>query len=143
MLYVEDLTEYSIRSFSIQPVTKYSCIMVATYLNHCYRLLDQLIANNYNMREIRQFHFTALPDHGVSKYGTPLVSFQKKIDEFHDPNKHGPMVVHGSAGVGRTGTFITLDAQLQKIKYEGTLDIFNFVRYLCYYRNYMIQTQVV
>ena len=59
-------------------------------------------------------------------YGTPLVSFQKKIDEFHDHKKHGPMVVHGSAGVGRPGTFITLDAQLQKIKYEGTLDIFQF-----------------
>ena len=95
------------------------------------------------MREIQQFHFTAWPDHGVPKYGTPLVSFQKKIDEFHDRKKHGPMVVHGSAGVGRTGTFITLDAQLQRIKHEGTLDIFNFVRYLCYCRNYIIQTQVV
>ena len=55
-------------------------------------------------------------------YRTPLVSFQKKIDEFHDRKKHGPMVVHGSAGVGRTGIFITLDAQLQRIKHEGTLD---------------------
>ena len=95
------------------------------------------------MREVRQFHFIMWPDHGVPNYGTALLSFQKKIDKFHDRKKLCPMVVHGSAGVGRTGTFITIDAQLQRIKHEGTLDIFNFVRHLRYCRNYMFQTQVV
>ena len=95
------------------------------------------------MREVQQFHFTVWPDHGVPKYSTTLLSFQKKIDKFHDHKKHGPMVVHaGSAGVGRTGTFITIDAHLQRIKHEGTLDIFNFIRHLRYCRNYMVQTQV-
>ena len=94
------------------------------------------------MREVRQFHFTVWPDHGVPRYGTALLSFQKRIDKFHDRKKHGAMVVHCSAGVGRTGTFITIDTQLQRIKQEGTLDIFNFVRHLRYCRNYMVQTQV-
>lgn len=94
------------------------------------------------MREVRQFHFTVWPDHGVPKYGTALLSFQKRIDKFHNRKVHGPMVVHCSAGVGRTGTFITIDTQLQKIKCDGTLDIFNFVRHLRYCRNYMVQTQV-
>ena len=40
---VENLAEYSIRSFSVQPVTKSSSMKVATYLYHCCRLLDQLI----------------------------------------------------------------------------------------------------
>ena len=65
------------------------------------------------MREVRQFHFIMWPDHGVPKYGTALLLFQKKIDKFHDRKKHGPMVVHSSAGVGRTGTFITIDALLR------------------------------
>lgn len=94
------------------------------------------------MREVRQFHFTVWPDHGVPKYGTALLSFQKRIDKFHNRKSHGPMVVHCSAGVGRTGTFITIDTQLQKIRHEGILDIFNFVRHLRYCRNYMVQTQV-
>ena len=94
------------------------------------------------MREVWQFNFTVWPDHSVPKSGTALLSFQKRIDKFHDHKKHGAMVVHCSAGVGRTGMFITIDTQLQRIKHEGTLDIFNFVWYLHYCRNYMIQTQV-
>ena len=70
------------------------------------------------------------PNHSVPKYGTALLSFQN-INELHDHKKHGPMVVYGSAGVGRMGTFITINAQLQWFKHEGTLDIFNFVCHLC------------
>ena len=41
---VENLAEYSVRSFSVQPVTQYSSVKVATYVSyHCYRLLEQLI----------------------------------------------------------------------------------------------------
>ena len=47
-----------------------------------------------------------------------------------------------SAGVGRTGTFITLDVQLKRIKKEGTVDIFGFVRNMRYKRCYMVQTEV-
>ena len=97
---------------------------------------------NTEMREVRQFHFTVWPDHGVPKYGTALLAYQQRIDKFHNRRSHGPMVVHCSAGVGRTGTFITIDTQLQRIKHEGTLDIFNNVRQLRHCRNYMVQTQV-
>ena len=47
-----------------------------------------------------------------------------------------------SAGVGRTGTFITLDAQLRRIKKERTVDIFGFVRSMRKRRCYMVQTEV-
>ena len=56
--------------------------------------------------------------------------------------KDGPMVVHCSAGVGRTGTFITLYTQLQRIKAEKNVDVFGFVRSMRKRRCYMVQTAV-
>lgn len=42
----------------------------------------------------------------------------------------GPMVVHCSAGVGRTGCFIVIDALLERLKYEKTIDIYGHVTLL-------------
>ena len=94
-----------------------------------------------NTLEIHQFHYTVWPDHGVPDFGTPLLSFHSRVEKFY---KRGgaPMVVHCSAGVGRTGTFIVIDIQLQRIKHLSNIDIFNNVRMLRYCRNYMVQTQV-
>ena len=47
-----------------------------------------------------------------------------------------------SAGVGRTGTFITLHAQLRRIRTEDNLDVFGFVRSMRYQRCFMVQTEV-
>ncbi|KAL9967588.1 hypothetical protein ACROYT_G025850 [Oculina patagonica] len=58
-------------------------------------------------RVVKQFHFTAWPDHGVPSHPTPLLSL---VRHTFSANREsiGPMLVHCSAGVGRTGTFITL-----------------------------------
>lgn len=45
-----------------------------------------------------------------------------------------------SAGVGRTGTFITIDTMLRQMEAESVIDIFNFVRHMRFRRNYMVQT---
>jgi len=92
-------------------------------------------------RIIRQFHFTIWPDHGVPEYPSQLLHFVRKVMQ-EDPMKNGPMMVHCSAGVGRTGTFITLFSQLQRIRGERTVDVFNFVRAMRYRRCYMVQTAV-
>ncbi len=111
------LAEYTIRTFSLQ---KESC---------------------KDERIVRQFHFTVWPDHGVPEYPAQLLHFVHKVMQ-EDPTKAGPLVVHCSAGVGRTGTFITIFTELQRIKAEGNVDIFGFVRAMRRRRCFMVQTEV-
>jgi protein tyrosine phosphatase len=60
----------------------------------------------------------------------------------HDQKVSSPMVVHCSAGVGRTGTFIVIDYSFKRFKHENKIDIFNLVRELRCQRPYMVQTVV-
>ena len=47
-----------------------------------------------------------------------------------------------SAGVGRTGTFIAIDTEIQRMKNMAVIDVYNCVRGLRYWRNFMVQTLV-
>ncbi|CAF87794.1 unnamed protein product, partial [Tetraodon nigroviridis] len=53
----------------------------------------------------------------------------------------GPTVVHCSAGVGRTGTFVVLDRLLQQVDSRDTLDIYGCVFDLRLHRSHMVQTE--
>jgi len=90
---------------------------------------------------VRQFHFTTWPDHGVPLYPTSLLAFHKKFCCCYD-NSSGPTVIHCSAGVGRTGTFIALDYLLDEAKAEGKVDVFGCVCRMRNNRVNMVQTVV-
>ena len=64
------------------------------------------------VRTIRHFHFTTWPDFGVPEPPQTLVRFVRAFRERVTPEQR-PVVVHCSAGVGRSGTFIALDRILQ------------------------------
>ncbi|KAJ2822929.1 hypothetical protein GGI24_003806 [Coemansia furcata] len=64
-------------------------------------------------RLITQLHYTEWPDHGVPQSPVPMVRIMKEIRSRISPSPNVPVVVHCSAGVGRTGTFIILDAARQ------------------------------
>ncbi|XP_078733038.1 receptor-type tyrosine-protein phosphatase delta isoform X22 [Lampetra fluviatilis] len=91
-------------------------------------------------REVRQFQFTAWPDHGVPEYPTPFLAFLRRVKTCN-PSDAGPMVVHCSAGVGRTGCFVVLDATLERLRSERTADVYGFVTCLRSQRNYTVQTE--
>ena len=68
---------------------------------------------------VTHFHYTTWPDHGVPKAHHTILNFVKTVRRHArqvDRMGHYPILVHCSAGVGRTGTFIALDWALQVIK---------------------------
>ena len=91
---------------------------------------------------ITQFHFVAWPDHGVPDNCAIMLNFVRHVRKLHPYSNPCPLLVHCSAGVGRTGTFIVLDSMLERMKTEDTLNIYDFVKHLRNQRVLMVQTQV-
>ena len=56
-------------------------------------------------------------------------------------NQDGPIAVHCSGGVGRTGVFITLSIVLERMRYEGVVDLFTTCKLLRSQRPAMVQTE--
>ncbi|XP_024937646.1 tyrosine-protein phosphatase Lar isoform X10 [Cephus cinctus] len=110
---------------------------LATY---CIRTFQVCRAGYSERREIKQLQFTAWPDHGVPEHPAPFLQFLRRVKSLNVPDS-GPLVVHCSAGVGRTGCFIVIDSMLERIKHEKMIDIYGHVTCLRAQRNYMVQTE--
>ncbi|XP_050403287.1 receptor-type tyrosine-protein phosphatase kappa isoform X2 [Patella vulgata] len=89
-------------------------------------------------RTIKQYHYTSWPDKGVPTDVASLVEFRSKVIKAVSPHP-GPMVVHCSAGIGRTGTFLGLDYLIEEARAEGSVDIYECVKQMRYERVNMVQ----
>ncbi|XP_042559960.1 receptor-type tyrosine-protein phosphatase eta-like, partial [Clupea harengus] len=93
-------------------------------------------------RSVRQFHFTAWPDHGVPESTELLINFRDLVREHMDQySLHSPTVVHCSAGVGRTGAFIAIDRIIFEIERESIADVFGITYDMRMHRPLMVQTE--
>ncbi|XP_066573810.1 receptor-type tyrosine-protein phosphatase U isoform X4 [Amia ocellicauda] len=116
LLKAETLAEYTVRTFTLE-------------------------RRGYSAKhEVRQFHFTSWPEHGVPYHATGLLAFIRRVKASTPPDA-GPVVVHCSVGAGRTGCYIVLDVMLDMAECEGVVDIYNCVKTLCSRRINMIQTE--
>uniref|UniRef100_A0A8C4Z9Z8 Receptor-type tyrosine-protein phosphatase alpha n=1 Tax=Gadus morhua TaxID=8049 RepID=A0A8C4Z9Z8_GADMO len=121
---VEDvmvLVDYTIRKFCIQQVGD--------------------LSGKKPQRLVTQFHFTSWPDFGVPFTPIGMLKFLKKVKNCN-PQYAGAIVVHCSAGVGRTGTFIVIDAMLDMMTSERKVDVFGFVTRIRAQRCQMVQTDM-
>ncbi|XP_019357002.1 PREDICTED: receptor-type tyrosine-protein phosphatase F isoform X5 [Gavialis gangeticus] len=124
-------------TYGMIQVTLLDTVELATYMVRTFALYKN---GSSEKRELRQFQFMAWPDHGVPEYPTPILAFLRRVKACNPPDA-GPMVVHCSAGVGRTGCFIVIDAMLERMKHEKTVDIYGHVTCMRSQRNYMVQTE--
>ncbi|XP_072297386.1 receptor-type tyrosine-protein phosphatase S-like isoform X6 [Eucyclogobius newberryi] len=124
-------------TYGMIQVTLLDTMELATF---CIRTFSLHKSGSTERREVRQFQFTAWPDHGVPEYPTPFLNFLRRVKSCNPPDA-GPIVAHCSAGVGRTGCFIVIDAMLERIRHERTVDIYGHVTLMRSQRNYMVQTE--
>ncbi|XP_064349733.1 receptor-type tyrosine-protein phosphatase F isoform X14 [Camelus dromedarius] len=124
-------------TYGLIQVTLLDTVELATYTVRTFALHK---SGSSEKRELRQFQFMAWPDHGVPEYPTPILAFLRRVKACN-PLDAGPMVAHCSAGVGRTGCFIVIDAMLERMKHEKTVDIYGHVTCMRSQRNYMVQTE--
>nr|XP_055069012.1 protein tyrosine phosphatase receptor type Fa isoform X9 [Misgurnus anguillicaudatus] len=124
-------------TYGMIQVTMLDTVELATYSVRTFALYKN---GSSEKREVRQFQFMAWPDHGVPEYPTPILAFLRRVKACN-PSDAGPMVVHCSAGVGRTGCFIVIEAMLERMKHEKSVDIYGHVTCMRAQRNYMVQTE--
>ncbi|EGW07524.1 Receptor-type tyrosine-protein phosphatase O [Cricetulus griseus] len=93
-------------------------------------------------QDVMHFNYTAWPDHGVppANAAESILQFVYMVRQQATKSK-GPMIIHCSAGVGRTGTFIALDRLLQHIRDHEFVDILGLVSEMRSYRMSMVQTE--
>lgn len=92
---------------------------------------------------VTHYYYQKWYDRGVpDTYPISILKLIRDVNENH-PCPDYPIVVHCSAGVGRTGTYITLDAMLENLNTsESFIDIYDFVSKLRMQRCYLVQTLV-
>ncbi|XP_046715582.1 protein tyrosine phosphatase receptor type Fa isoform X11 [Silurus meridionalis] len=124
-------------TYGMIQVTLLDTVELATYSVRTFTIYK---TGSSEKREVRQFQFMVWPDHGVPEYPTPILAFMRRVKTCNPPDA-GPMVVHCSAGVGRTGCFIVIDAMLERMRHEQAVDVYGHVTLMRSQRNYMVQTE--
>ncbi|XP_055303453.1 tyrosine-protein phosphatase non-receptor type 9 isoform X2 [Sitodiplosis mosellana] len=137
---------------------------VAQYDNYCIKTTHVDSKEDYTVvsleltnikteetRKISHWQFTSWPDYGVPTSAMAMLNFLQKVreqqaemvrelgDTWAGHPKGPPIVVHCSAGIGRTGTFITLDICIARLEDVGTADIKGTVEKIRSQRAYSIQ----
>ncbi|OXU25361.1 hypothetical protein TSAR_005640 [Trichomalopsis sarcophagae] len=109
------------------------------YSDYVVRELKMTRTGERDTRKIVQYHFLVWKDFMAPEHPHAILRFIKRVNEAYSLEK-GPILVHCSAGVGRTGTLVALDSLMQQLSDEGQVSIFNTVCDLRHQRNFLVQS---
>ncbi|XP_058273012.1 receptor-type tyrosine-protein phosphatase R isoform X2 [Hemibagrus wyckioides] len=92
-------------------------------------------------RKVQHYWYTSWPDHKTPDSAGPLLQLMTDVEESREASEsHGPVIVHCSAGIGRTGCFIATTIGCHQLRREGAVDVLGIVCQLRVDRGGMIQT---
>lgn len=105
-----------------------------------YTVRNFVLSHGKKKWNVYQFHYTSWPDHGVPDNPGTVLKFLAdcRAARKHDGDMSVPVVVHCSAGIGRTGTFIAIDHIINNE--SDSVDVFNTVLGMRQMRSGMVQT---
>ncbi|XP_047233438.1 tyrosine-protein phosphatase non-receptor type 7-like isoform X1 [Girardinichthys multiradiatus] len=119
-----------------------------------FTITDIEIQLNSERRPVRHYWFSSWPDHHIPQCIVSLLKLVEEVEMYRKslqpstsspPNADtvpdpGPIIVHCSAGIGRTGCFIASSIGCQHLRETGHVDILETVCQLRLDRGGMIQT---
>ena len=125
----------------IRPLTigPYEVVLVQENVMTGYTIRNLKVSHFGKVTQIKHFHFTAWPDHDVPTLYDELLLFVEKVEEGLIESE-APLLVHCSAGVGRSGTFLSLFNLSAAIKNRKAISIYNLVHEMREHRPQMVQT---
>ncbi|XP_033940150.1 tyrosine-protein phosphatase non-receptor type 5 [Pseudochaenichthys georgianus] len=93
-------------------------------------------------RSLQQYWYTSWPDQKTPDKAPPLLELVQEVERAREeaPPSSGPIIVHCSAGIGRTGCFIATSILCKQLRTEGSVDILRTTCQLRLDRGGMIQT---
>lgn len=92
-------------------------------------------------RSVQHFWYTSWPDHKTPDSALPLLELMTEVEsERRFSAAMGPVIVHCSAGLGRTGCFIATTIGCRQLQLEGVVDVLSITCQLRADRGGMIQT---
>ncbi|KAH8405403.1 hypothetical protein KR222_011331, partial [Zaprionus bogoriensis] len=100
---------------------------------------SNLIGDEEDHRQITQYHYLTWKDFMAPEHPHGIIKFIRQINSVYSVQR-GPILVHCSAGVGRTGTLVALDSLVQQLEEENMVSIFNTVCDLRHQRNFLVQS---
>ncbi|XP_042648814.1 receptor-type tyrosine-protein phosphatase R isoform X2 [Tyto alba] len=106
-----------------------------------YTVRQLTIKQGSQSRGVKHYWYTSWPDHKTPNSAQPLLQLMLDVEEdrVESPGR-GPVTVHCSAGIGRTGCFIATAIGCQQLKEEGVVDALSIVCQLRVDRGGMVQT---
>ncbi|XP_065069850.1 receptor-type tyrosine-protein phosphatase S-like isoform X1 [Rhopilema esculentum] len=118
-----------------------SLISIQNYVDYAIRCFSVKREGCKDERTVYQYHFLTWPDYGIPESPTDLLNLRAKFRRQFPYNMEDPVVVHCSAGVGRTGTFILIDTMLELVQTQRKVDIFNYLNFIRSQRIHLVQVE--
>lgn len=117
-------------------VTQLECHLLSSCVVRIFQMDD---LERHSSRLVTHLNFTAWPDHNTPQDGIAVLEFIRLMHCVHNDGNH--ILVHCSAGVGRTGALLTIDICISMIENDLRFDLESVVRELRQQRHGMVQTQ--